>query len=53
MNAELRPKVRLWDLPGAGTAAVPAESYLQVLKPRVCIFHPGPEILSLLLILTS
>lgn len=25
-----RPKVRLWDLPGAGTAAVPAETYLQV-----------------------
>eukprot|EP00434_Breviolum_minutum_P003416 symbB.v1.2.003006.t1/scaffold113.1/size324549/4 len=25
----LRPKVRLWDLPGAGTSAVPAETYLQ------------------------
>ncbi|CAE7732429.1 GABA-TP3 [Symbiodinium pilosum] len=24
-----QPLVRLWDLPGAGTAAVPAESYLQ------------------------
>eukprot|EP00913_Durusdinium_trenchii_P000278 g252.t1 len=24
-----QPSVRLWDLPGAGTAAVPAESYLQ------------------------
>ena len=23
------PLVRLWDLPGAGTAAVPAETYLQ------------------------
>jgi len=24
-----QPKVRLWDLPGAGTSAVPAETYLQ------------------------
>ena len=29
MNAELRPKVRVWDLPGVGTAAVPAQSYVQ------------------------
>ena len=38
------PLVRLWDLPGAGTAAVPAESYLQEHKRGELNERPSTEL---------